>query len=188
MKLESFFETALSKWRYWKAKDFIRDKKIILEIGCGARASSLRKLAKFNDKKLIGIDPRINENIPLSDNFVLINKKVIDKIDLADNSVEGVMMLAVLEHLDRPQKVMDEIYRILTPGGLLCLTTPTPFAKNILEFLVFVRLLDKEQVAEHKNYFNRENLKEMARQAGFAKTKHHYFQMGCNNFFVAYKQ
>lgn len=188
MKLDSFFENILSKWRYWKTRDFIRDKKIILEIGCGAKALFLRELAGFNGKKLIGIDPRIDENILLSNNFVLIKKKIIDRIDLADNSVNGVMMLAVLEHLDRPQKVMDEIYRILTPGGLLCLTTPTPFAKNILKSMAFAGLLDKEQVAEHKNYFDRENLKKMARQAGFAKTKHHYFQLGCNNFFVAYKQ
>jgi len=188
MKLDSFLETVLSKWRYRKAIDFIRDKKVILEIGCGAKALFLRSLTKSNDKKLIGIDPRADENIPLSANFVLIKKKVIDKIDLTDNSIEGTIMLAVLEHLDKPQEIINEIYRLLTPGGMLCLTTPTPFAKNILEFLAFLGLLDREQVAEHKNYFNREKLEEMARQAGFAKTKHHYFQLGCNNFFVAYKQ
>jgi 2-polyprenyl-3-methyl-5-hydroxy-6-metoxy-1,4-benzoquinol methylase len=113
MKLDSFLETVLSKWRYRKAKNFIRDKKIILEIGCGAKASFLRNLAKFNDKKLIGIDPRIDESIPLSANFILIKKRVIDRIDLTDNSIERVIMLAVLEHLDKPQEIVNEIYRLL---------------------------------------------------------------------------
>lgn len=38
-----------------------------------------------------------------------------------------VSCLAVLEHLDNPQKAVDEAYRILKPGGVFVATCPNPF-------------------------------------------------------------
>lgn len=185
MRLDYFLEEILSRWRYLKVKKIIQDKQTILEIGCGAKASFLRSLPE--DKKLIGIDPKIREDINQKENLTLIREKAIDRINLSNNSTDCVIMLAVLEHLERPEQIIKEIYRILRPNGLLYLTTPTPFAKRILEFLAFIRLLDREQVAEHKRYFNKKNLKKITREAGFVKVKHKYFQLGCNNLFIAKK-
>ncbi len=181
-------EGILSKWRYKKIFKLVSNKKAILEIGCGPQAFFLRSLASQRNKKLIGIDPKLERNLSLPDNLTLIKEKIIDKINLANDSVDCVIMLAVLEHLDKPSQVLNEVYRILKPNGLLCLTTPTPLGKKIIEFLSFkLKLIDPAQVLEHKNYFNKNNLEKMAQKAGFTKTKHQYFQLGCNNFFVTYK-
>lgn len=180
-------EGIFSKWRYRKISEIIREKEIILEIGCGSQASFLKFLSKNKDKKLFGIDPKLREDIDKLNNLTLIRDRVIDRINLPDNFVDCAIMLAVLEHLDKPGEVVSEIYRILKPGGLFCLTVPTPSAKKILEFLAFMRLVDPEHIAEHKNYFNRESLEKIVREAGFIKTKHQYFQMGFNNFFTTYK-
>lgn len=181
-------EGVLSSWRYRKISKILINKKVILEIGCGPQAEFLRHLAKDKNKKIIGLDPKIKEELSESGNLTLIKKKIIDKINLNDNSIDAVIMLAVLEHLDEPRKIISEVYRILKSNGILCLTAPSFFGKKLIEFLSFkLKLIDPEQVLEHKNYFDKNSLEEMAQSAGFIKTKHRYFQFRGNNFFIAYK-
>ncbi|MFH1551672.1 MAG: methyltransferase domain-containing protein [bacterium] len=183
----SLLEGILSKWRYGKMAELIKDKEIILEIGCGEKASFLKSLAKDKSKKLIGIDPQINNQISEFNNLTLIKENLLDKINLSDNSVDCAIVAAVLEHLDYPQEIINEIYRILKPDGLMCLTAPSPLSKNILKFLAFLRLLNPKMIAEHKNYFDKSGLEKIVHQAGFNKTRHRYFQLGCNNFFITWK-
>lgn len=45
------------------------------------------------------------------------------KLPLEDNSVEGLLSVDVLEHLAYPQRAVDEMYRVLKPGGKLILIT-----------------------------------------------------------------
>src|SRR3989344_2035551 len=45
------------------------------------------------------------------------------KIPLKKNSIDSVVCFQVLEHIKNPQKVVDEIYRILKKDGLCLLTT-----------------------------------------------------------------
>lgn len=40
-----------------------------------------------------------------------------------DGSFDGVLCTEVLEHLPEPQRAIDEMYRVLAPGGRLLLTT-----------------------------------------------------------------
>jgi SAM-dependent methyltransferase len=48
----------------------------------------------------------------------------IQALPFASGSVDGVLCIEVLEHLPKPQTAVDEIHRVLRPGGLLLLTTP----------------------------------------------------------------
>jgi len=47
-----------------------------------------------------------------------------DRLDLPDNSVDCVLFTEVLEHLYEPGKVLQEIHRILKPGGHIIGTVP----------------------------------------------------------------
>jgi len=42
---------------------------------------------------------------------------------IEDDSIGLVLLLESLEHIKQPQRALDEIFRILKPGGLLILTT-----------------------------------------------------------------
>jgi SAM-dependent methyltransferase len=42
---------------------------------------------------------------------------------IKDSSIGLVLLLESLEHIEQPQRALDEIFRILKPGGLLILTT-----------------------------------------------------------------
>lgn len=48
----------------------------------------------------------------------------IHELPLNDNSVDGIFCLAVLEHVHNPFKAMDEMYRVLRPGGRLLIYVP----------------------------------------------------------------
>ncbi len=48
----------------------------------------------------------------------------LDKIPKKDNTYDAVINTQVLEHVEFPQKVINEFYRILKPGGKLFLTAP----------------------------------------------------------------
>jgi SAM-dependent methyltransferase len=48
---------------------------------------------------------------------------IADLKPVADESIGLVLNMESLEHIPYPQKAMDEIHRVLRPGGLLILTT-----------------------------------------------------------------
>jgi SAM-dependent methyltransferase len=52
-------------------------------------------------------------------------------IPLAEGSIDGVWIQAVLEHVLSPEKVVAEIYRVLRPGGLVY--AETPFMQQVHE-------------------------------------------------------
>ncbi|MDP2663927.1 MAG: class I SAM-dependent methyltransferase, partial [bacterium] len=99
-----------------------------------------------------------------------------------------ITMVAVLEHLSFPQKILDECHRSLKNKGKLIITTPTPPARPILEFLAFgLKLIDREEIKDHKNYFWPKEIKEMLVKAGFSenKIKSRFFEIGFNSLIVA---
>jgi len=50
----------------------------------------------------------------------------LTSIPLADNSVDIILCSEVLEHIWEDDKALDELQRILTPGGWLLISVPTP--------------------------------------------------------------
>lgn len=46
------------------------------------------------------------------------------RMPFADESVDGVVIQAVLEHVEAPSVVLDEIYRVLRPGGFVYVEIP----------------------------------------------------------------
>lgn len=49
---------------------------------------------------------------------------------LDDSAVDIVICTQVLEHCDYPQKIIDECYRVLKPGGVLIITVPSVFPEH----------------------------------------------------------
>ena len=52
---------------------------------------------------------------------------VTDMCSIADNSVDAIICISVLEHIWEYQRAIDEIERVLKPGGKLLLTVPFGF-------------------------------------------------------------
>lgn len=86
----------------------------VLDAGAGSRP--YRKY--FSHAKYESTDRSCNS----SDKYDFICS--LDKIPKPDNFYDVIINTQVLEHVEYPQEVMNEFYRILKPGGQLFLTAP----------------------------------------------------------------
>jgi len=158
---------------------------VVLDLGSGPNCVWGRELAG-RYKEYIAIDPLLK--IRAKRNWRLISRELEKKIPLADGSVDVVVSTAFIEHVEYPLAILSEAIRILKKGGVLVLTTPTPRAKNILEFLSFkLGLISVREIAEHKNYFDKESLIKMLIKEKIKKVRHQYFELGLNNLLVIEK-
>lgn len=183
---EPILEGILSNFRFNKIGKYIPENSKVLDLGCGFNGFFLQK----NKNKIgegFGVD--ISVNTDYSDSKIkLISHNINENIPFKDGFFDVVVSLANLEHLDSPENNLREIFRVLKPRGVLLLTTPSIYAKPVLEFLSFrLKLVNMEEMRDHKNYFNREKLSEMLKIAGFSFIEHHYFQLFMNNFIYARK-
>lgn len=190
---EPLFEPLARKIRFNKGLKYIDKTKPIslADLGAGPKLRfyffSKQKGIKY--KKYIAIDPLIQkQSVKINKKIKLIKSPLISKIPCPKNSLDYVVSFAVLEHLDKPEHILQESVRILKPGGKAIFTTPTYMAKSILEFLSFkLNLISKREILEHKNYFNKSKLIQLLNKNFFANINHQYFELGLNNLFVITK-
>lgn len=112
------------------------------------------------------------------------------KLPFKDSEFDVVCLLAVLEHLNYPFDMMQEIARVLKPKGVAILTVPSHLAKPVLEFLSFkLKIVSEDEIADHKRYYNKKDLLSLSANLNTLKlAKHKYFQCGMNNFALFEKQ
>jgi SAM-dependent methyltransferase len=96
-----------------------------LDIGCG-RGTLLRRLqAARPGCELFGVEISALSAAEASASGVRVfEASIADGLPLADGSMQLVIMGEVIEHLFDPDAALDEVKRVLAPGGTLILTTP----------------------------------------------------------------
>lgn len=105
---------------------------------------------------------------------------------LDNASVDIVTALAVIEHLHEHEVFVKEIFRVLKPGGICILTTPSPRAKPILEFLAYrLKLISEQDIRDNKHYFDKNELHQFF--SWFSDVKIDYFQFRLNTLIYCKK-
>jgi SAM-dependent methyltransferase len=95
----------------------------LLVIGGGAVGSGVQAMYDDPQVQVIGTDIYRSSHVTLlADGH---------RLPLADQSVDGVWIQAVLEHVLDPQQVVAEIHRVLRPNGLVF--ADTPFMQQVHE-------------------------------------------------------
>lgn len=183
MLKESYFDILFRKLRETKIKNLVPANSKLCDLGCGS-GSLLHSLAN-NIKEGVGIDYSIRPH-KLA-NLSFIRADLENKIKLSSSKFEVVVSLAVLEHLNKPEKLIKEAYRILKKNGRIIMTTPSKLSKPILEFLSFLNLINKQHIKEHKNYFSKRELIALLKEAGFKDIKVSSFEFEMNNLTIAKK-
>lgn len=165
MKSEKVVERFLQNQRFGRIKDFVKGD--ILDFG-GNKGEVKEYLDKYGP-------PIINRYVYCNYDY----SKIEGDFDIT-------LMLAVLEHL--PEKDMEKIFEFLVSklknNGRMIIITPTKIAKPVLEFLAFLRILDKENIKEHKKYWNFKDLKELADRYNLKIEKYYKFQLGFNQMII----
>lgn len=161
----------------------------ILDIGCGVYPYFLRN-TDFKSK--IGIDQAV-EVSRVDDRNIKLDKINFEdkKLPYKNDFFQVVTMLAVFEHINKEklQFVLKEVKRVLVPGGIFIITTPSPWSDKILHLLSRSGLISQEEIHDHKHNMSRENINKILSEVGFdnKKIKKGYFELGFNMWFVAEK-
>jgi SAM-dependent methyltransferase len=144
------------------------DDKAVADFGCGFQASFARSLL-----------PRVR-SLLLVDLYLAGDLSHTPKVDartgpieevlptVASQSLDVVLCLSVLEHLEEPQQVLDHFRRILVPGGSVLINVPSWYGKPLLELSAFrFGLSPAIEMDDHKRYYDPRDLWPMLVSAGF---------------------
>jgi SAM-dependent methyltransferase len=166
-----------------------KGKKVIADFGSGYDARLLVSLLSARVATSgVAVDTEFKPTLTTVPNLILTTANLNELIPLPDASVDVALSLAVLEHLDKPEVFLRELYRIVRPGGVVLLTTPGPTSKPVLEFLAFrLGIIDRHEIADHKQYFSSVMLHDAFVAAGFTPAAVHpkRFLFGMNNIVMA---
>ncbi len=179
---EELLEPLLRRARIAKALPVIRKypECRFLDVGCGWEARLLKDVEPYISRG-VGVDRRAPA--VESDKLTTLRADLEATLPFESHTFDVVSMLAVLEHLCDPLRVLVEIRRVLRPHGTVILTVPSHAAKPVLEFLAYkLKIVNPAEIADHKRYYGKRDLRELSEQAGFRMRTHRYFQLGFNNF------
>jgi 2-polyprenyl-3-methyl-5-hydroxy-6-metoxy-1,4-benzoquinol methylase len=109
-----------------------------------------------------------------------------DHAPMEGKTFDTIVALAVIEHIDMADvfSIFSKFKTKLNPGGSIFLTTPTKMAKPVLEFMAAINIVDKENIEEHKHYWNKKEIVDLAVKNGFKVKKYKKFQIGFNQYAV----
>lgn len=105
-----------------------------------------------------------------------------DYYAMENSHFDTIISLAVIEHIDFDEvfEIFRKFKKILNKNGRIFLTTPTKIAKPILELWSLVGILDRANIAEHKHYWSKKEIYDLAKQSGFTVKQYKRFQIGFN--------
>lgn len=139
----------------------------LLDVGCGAHPFFLLHTV-FQTK--FGLDHAVK---PVEDNESInllpfdLHKETVLPFD--DDYFDVVTMLAVFEHIEpeRLAGVLNEIRRVLKPGGLYILTTPAGWTDKLLRMFAKLRLVSSVEIDDHKDAYNHAKIVSLLLNAKF---------------------
>lgn len=183
----NFFDKFISRYRLSMVIRHIQKGDIVLDLGCGVQ-HYLLSYGKDKFKSGYGLDYDIEDH--QEENITFLKHRCQGGLPLENSFFEKVFMLAVLEHIEEKDVpgLFSEFSRILKKGGRVIITTPTLWAKPILEFLALkLKVLSPEEVADHKHYYLTEEIRNLAEKSGLRMIKARYFQLGLNCLYILEK-
>ena len=137
----------------WLSQLGIKDKKIV-DIGIGLPSDS--DFYTFYVKagcylNAYDLDSRIGGQVELSDRCKIYNKSSDEMPENENNSVDVVVALSSLEHytLESFNKTIQEVYRILKPGGLFLVTLDLTHDKKSAPWAILEKTLNNLPAEEN---------------------------------------
>jgi SAM-dependent methyltransferase len=86
-------------------------------------------------------------------------------LPLADNVATRIICQEVLEHVENPEQIMEELVRVGRPGALYLLTAPDPASEELQKALAHDSYW---RPPNHLRIFGRDEFDDLVRQAGLA--------------------
>ena len=173
--------------RFWRVKVALRNRPQIMQnvfdIGCDD-GYLLKKISQTT-KRQDGVDPRISMGFKSHTSELT---KGFFPLAIQEHQMQGeydaIFALAVFEHFSEKdiQQSAIVISKMLSPTGRLILTVPHPNVDKILDFLLFLRLIEGQALEEHHGFDPDALLNYFSHSLKLVKRER--FQLGLNNVFV----
>ena len=137
--------------------DIAKDKKILLDIGCGTGLNA--NFLKEKGYEIYGID--VSKIAIDKFNKKGFKGKIMDisqELEFEENFFDVIFASEVIEHVSYTEGFLKEIKRVLKPGGILYLSTPNSsfWPYRILSLIGFT--LSQTQHKGHVRFFNKDSL------------------------------
>jgi len=117
-------------WRWAYGYEFIADGKSVLDYGC-FNGTFLKKLgASGKNVRAVGVDKN-RDIVEASNSPNIIHIK--DLLPFANESFDVVTIFEVLEHVHDQAFVLNELHRVLKPGGRIIISVPQQYLFSFLD-------------------------------------------------------
>jgi 2-polyprenyl-3-methyl-5-hydroxy-6-metoxy-1,4-benzoquinol methylase len=169
----------------------------ILDVGCGP-AEIVHYLHSGQCTRYVGIDANSDMIERLrrryrSLSFFLVD---VDNDDLppivSKSKFDTILLIAVVEHLRSPERILRKASALLKNDGRLIITTATPFGELIHNIFAVIGLTSKEAVKEHRraarSSYSYQDLFDLSMLSGFEVEVHRRFELGLNQLAVLRKR
>jgi ubiquinone/menaquinone biosynthesis C-methylase UbiE len=102
-----------------------------LEVGCGVGAQTAILLRRFPRIHITAVDAsdvqlescrKYLASLPYAQGRYEVQKMDATALTIADKSFDGAFLCWILEHIPKPQRVLNEVHRALRPGGRVYVT------------------------------------------------------------------
>jgi SAM-dependent methyltransferase len=196
MREEAYGETralsAVDRFGVWLSAVAIRRQvafahKRVADFGCGYDARFAREILSRVEALLL-VDLHLAADLKRHPKIHAIEDQLETILPtVPSESLDVVLCLSVLEHLEDPQMALDNLHRILAPGGVAVINVPSWRGKPLLELSAFrLGLTPAVEMDDHKRYYDPRDLWPMLVRAGFRPSnifcRRHKF--GLNTFAV----
>lgn len=177
-------DRAVRRMRARPVRRRIPEHSVVLDIGCGTENWLVRSVDRCAPGSL-GVDPHLPDALVGPSG---VKGVVAELLPSRADSFDVVTSLAVIEHLEPDQRdeMLAAAWQLLRRRGRLVLTTPSPRAKPVLEFLAYrLRVISAHEIRDHKTYYSVNDLVALLRGRGFVVEATRTFQFGLNQLVVA---
>ena len=157
----------------------------VLDVGCGLTDLAARIPDYVGCDRNPDVLAQQRKKFPKRDFFEWdIGRGAAPAALLARAPFEGILLLAVLEHVADAAAVLARLSPLLSPGGRLVATTPHPIGRLPLEAGAALGLLSSHAHDEHETLLGREALEAAGRSSGLSLVHYRRFLLGMNQLAV----
>jgi dolichol-phosphate mannosyltransferase len=162
------FDSPIWLQRYWQRArhrillDFTDPNTSVLDIGCGSARTIL------DLPNAVGLDILLRKLRYIQPRHGKVVQGSCTMLPFAKNSFDAVINSEVIEHLPDDPVIMEEMWRVLRPGGTLILGTPD-YGTRVWVFLewIYGKVLPGAYAHEHITHFTYDSLQQRLVDRGF---------------------
>ena len=179
----------LTPWLHQKRTEIIIPfvKGDILDIGCGsADIANIKGIEKYYGIELdMGHVEALKNKYPAHSFFQM--DLDVDEFPDKRCKFDTIAMIAVIEHLKNPDKILSQIPSLLKEEGKVLITTPSPLGDRIHKIGAMLGLTAIEAVEDHESIYGLSQIKELLNRNGLEVSVYKKFIVGLNQLVVCKK-